>query len=119
LMTMQEVALKVAPAGVLSEAQLLQLYTQVGAGFPTHPRKGRKPPAWFTWDPTRKHPHLQLFEDNTVAQGTHATWLGVRGTATLEQRQGVREWNVVLEQFDPTHAHSVAVGVLPADDTSF
>jgi len=128
IMTTEEVAVSVAPTGVLSSEQTLMLFTFLGQSdggtpklppqlkFNTKKRKGRLPPAWFKFEETMKHNSLILAVEGTMITSSVATYQPVFGN--IELKEGVHEWEIVLQQFY-VHSYSCCIGVTPTTFTEY
>jgi hypothetical protein len=126
-MSTQDIATRVSPLGLLSNQQILDLFTYLGmrtggdkkaklgksiAHFTPKERKGRKPPAWFTWDQSRKHSSLIVTSDGlTVSSTTTSYYQPIVGTT--EMKEGTFEWEVTLSQFY-VNSYSLNIGVAPS-----
>jgi len=131
IMETTDVAVKVAPSGLLESDQVLDLFTYLGmrssntktqpgrslAKFSTRARVPRRPPAWFKWDNNRKNASLQLSPDGlTVYSHNTSGYQPVFGD--IELKEGVWEWEIVLQQYAQS-AYSVMIGVVPAATTNW
>jgi hypothetical protein len=85
--------------------------------FESKERKGRKPPCWFKWDTNRKHSSLILSSDGLTATSTTTSYYQpVFGD--VELKEGVHEWEVLLQQFY-VNTYSLNLGVVPASYSSY
>jgi hypothetical protein len=135
IMTTQDIAVSIAPSGLLEPNQILDLFTYLGMkgtdktnekkaklpksleGFNSKERKGRRPPSWFKWDNAMKHGSLVVSNDNmTVASNTTSYYQPIVGD--VEISDGVHEWEIELTQFY-VNAYSCMVGVVAASYTNF
>jgi len=128
VMSTEEVAVTVAPTGVLSSEQTLLLFTYLGQSdggqpklpaqlkFLTKKRKGRLPPAWFKFDETMKHTSLVLAEEGTMITSSASTYQPCFGN--IELKEGIHEWEIVLQHYY-SHSYSVCVGVTPVTFTEY
>jgi len=131
-MSTQDLATKVSAQGLLSNQQILDLFTYLGmktggdkkakpgkslAAFPTKDRKGRKPPCWFRWDTNRKHSSLIVGSDGlNVTSTTTSYYQPIFGD--IELSEGTYEWEIVLQQFY-VNSYSLNIGVAPASYTNY
>jgi len=121
-MSMTDVAAKVAASGLIDSDQILKLYTFMGTKeeqrdsikvpWKHKPRVGRRPPNWFSWDPSKKGTNITLSNENMVASMGTASWQTVIGD--IELSSGVHEFEIVLDQYDTTNSYNVVVGVVPS-----
>jgi len=131
-MSTQDIATRVSGTGLLSNQQILDLFTYLGmrtggdkkaklgkaiAHFTPKERKGRKPPAWFHWDQSRKHSSLIVTSDGlTVTSTTTSYYQPIFGDC--EMKEGTFEWEVTLTQFY-VNSYSLNIGVVPASYSNF
>jgi len=127
IMTSQDIATKVKPMNLLSNHQVLELFTyfaKISAGqkpklgkslkFSSKERKGRAPPALFRWDKSKKHGTLVLSSDCLTASSTTSNYQPVFGDTIMEK--GVFQWEVILKTMY-NNTYSVNIGVVPATQT--
>jgi len=125
-MTTEDVALKVSTTKVLSPQTVLDLFTYLGQPdedrskievpkslqiFPGKPRKARKPPLWFKWDPLKKHPSLILSDDGLTVTST-STSLYQPVVGDTEIKSGEWEFEVTIHSLY-AHSQSLNIGVVP------
>lgn len=126
-------ATRVKPTGLLSRDQLLDLFTYVGMRgmntkqkvslgrhirmFNSTPRKGKKRPGWFKWDPDKKHERLMVSPDGLTCTSTSTSnYQQVFGDVVLDQ--GVWEWEIVLQMLYK-NSYACNIGVVPAQFTNW
>jgi len=130
IMTTEEVAVSVAPVGVLTPEQTLSLFTYLGQQaeggtpklgpelkFPSKKRKGRLPPAWFKFEEGMKHTQLLLSADGLVLT-SNTTSFYQPAFGNIELKEGIHEWEFVLTQFY-SNSYSVCIGVTPSSFTDY
>lgn len=129
VMNAEDIGKKVSPMGLLSNAQVLDLFTymaKVSAGlkpklgkslkFGNKVRKGREPPTWFRWDKKLKHSSIQLSDDRLTVKSTATTYQPIFGDTVLEK--GISEWEIQIDTMY-SNTYSLNIGVVPAKSTGW
>jgi len=129
IMGMNDIASKIQPTNLLSDEQIMELYTYMGKKlvgqkpklpkclkFGVKERKGRAPPVWFKWDPNKKHSGCVLSKDGLLITTSQTTYQPTFGNISLAK--GVHEWEIFCKQLY-TDTYACTIGVVPANNTGW